>query len=348
MTSFTRRRLLQGAAAGSALMMTGGLRLAQAQSQTLNVTAYGGAWEQAIRDCFVAPFEQKTGAKATVALGGPPQWLAQVEASPDSPPLDVLIMTPDLAITAAQSGLMDDFTVEKIPNLAKIPREFTDACLGKGTYFDYGVGGITYDDRKVKEAPKSFAEFVDRVSKGEFVASVPSISYAVTPIMLIWAMADALGGGVDNVDPFFEAMEKMKDNLVFWGGPNDFFNHLASGEADLGIYFDGRTWNAYDQGAEWIRFINPEEGGALIAVAIQKPVNANPLAWDYLNEILDAENQAKFADIMNYAVTNEDVVYSAKLKDRVTPWQKTAFPPYAEIAKVRNEWVDRWNREIGR
>lgn len=348
MTSFTRRRLLQGAAAGSALMMTGGLRLAQAQSQTLNVTAYGGAWEQAIRDCFVAPFEQKTGAKATVALGGPPQWLAQVEASPDSPPLDVLIMTPDLAITAAQSGLMDDFTVEKIQNLAKIPREFTDACLGKGTYFDYGVGGITYDDRKVKEAPKSFAEFVDRVSKGEFVASVPSISYAVTPIMLIWAMADALGGGVDNVDPFFEAMEKMKDNLVFWGGPNDFFNHLASGEADLGIYFDGRTWNAYDQGAEWIRFINPEEGGALIAVAIQKPVNANPLAWDYLNEILDAENQAKFADIMNYAVTNEDVVYSAKLKDRVTPWQKTAFPPYAEIAKVRNEWVDRWNREIGR
>lgn len=348
MTFFTRRRLLQGAAAGSALMMTGGLRLAQAQSRTLNVTAYGGAWEQAIRDCFVAPFEQKTGAKATVALGGPPQWLAQVEASPDSPPLDVLIMTPDLAITAAQSGLMDDFTVEKIPNLAKIPREFTDACLGKGTYFDYGVGGITYDDRKVKEAPKSFAEFVDRVSKGEFVASVPSISYAVTPIMLIWAMADALGGGVDNVDPFFEAMEKMKDNLVFWGGPNDFFNHLASGEADLGIYFDGRTWNAYDQGAEWIRFINPEEGGALIAVAIQKPVNANPLAWDYLNEILDAENQAKFADIMNYAVTNEDVVYSAKLKDRVTPWQKTAFPPYAEIAKVRNEWVDRWNREIGR
>lgn len=348
MTSFTRRRLLQGAAAGSAVMMTGGLRLAQAQGNTLNVTAYGGAWEQAIRDCFVAPFEQKTGAKATVALGGPPQWLAQVEASPDSPPLDVLIMTPDLAITAAEAGLMDDFTVEKIPNLAKIPREFTDACLGKGTYFDYGVGGITYDDRKVKTPPKSFAEFVDRVSKGEFVASVPSISYAVTPIMLIWAMADALGGGVDNVDPFFDAMAKMKDNLVFWGGPNDFFNHLASGEAELGIYFDGRTWNAYDQGAEWIRFINPEEGGALIAVAIQKPVHANPLAWDYINEILDAQNQAKFADIMNYAVTNEDVVYSEKLKDRVTPWQKTAFPPYAEIAKVRNEWVDRWNREIGR
>jgi putative spermidine/putrescine transport system substrate-binding protein len=347
MSGLTRRRLLQ-TGAGAGLMLTGAPRLAAAEDRPLNVTAYGGVWETTVRNCFVAPFEAKTRTKATVSLGSPAQWLAQVQASPATPPLDVLIMTPDLAITAARSGLVQDFTVEKIPNLARIPHEFTDACLGKGTYFDYGVAGITYNKKTVSSAPKSFAEFVDRVSAGEFVASVPSITYAVTPIMFIWAMAQALGGSVDNVDPFFAAVKKMRKNLVFWSGPNDFFNHLSSGEADLGVYFDGRTWNHYDDGAHWIDFINPKEGGALAAVAVQIPKNANPLAFAYLDEMLRAENQSKFAEIMNYGVTNTEVSYSDKLRSRVTPWQKAAFPPYAGIATKTNEWVDRWNREIGR
>ncbi|MBO9123927.1 MULTISPECIES: substrate-binding domain-containing protein [unclassified Rhizobium] len=349
MTTMKRRHFLGGSAMVGAGLMAGGLpRLANAQSKEITVTAFGGVWEEAVRTCFVAPFEAKTKAKANVSLGGPPQWLAQVEANQAKPPVDVLIMTPDLALTAAKADLVDTISVDKVPNLAKIPQQLTDSVMGKGTLFDYGVGGITFHKERVKNPPKSFAEFVDRVSSGDLIASVPSISYAVTPIMLIWAMAKALGGGVENADPFFKAMEKMKSNLVFWGGPNDFFNHLSSGEADCGIYFDGRTWNHYDSGATWIDFINPEEGGSLNGVAVQKPKNADPLAWDYINEILDAQNQTKFADIMNYGVTNSDVVYSDKLKPRVTPWQKTAFPPYEQIAQVRNEWVDRWNREIGR
>lgn len=348
MPNITRRSFLGAGTALGAGLVAGGLPgLARAQSKEITVTAFGGVWEQAVRTCFVAPFEAKTKAKANVSLGGPPQWLAQVEADPANPPVDVLIMTPDLALSAAKSGLVDDFTVEKLPNLAKIPQQFTDSVMGKGTVFDYGVGGITYNKKAVSQPPQSIAEFVDRVSKGEMVASVPSITYAVTPILLIWALAESLGGGVDNVDPFFEAMAKMKKNLVFWGGPNDFFNHLSSGEADLGIYFDGRTWNHYDAGATWIDFINPKEGGSLNAVAVQKPKNADPLAWEYLNEVLDAENQTKFADIMNYGVTNTDVKYSDKLKPRITPWQNASFPPYEKIALVRNQWVDRWNREIG-
>ncbi|MTH33741.1 extracellular solute-binding protein [Paracoccus limosus] len=349
MKGLNRRRFLQTGAAGAGLALTGAPGLLRAaEPKVLNVTAYGGVWETSIRDCFVAPFEARTGAKATVSLGAPAQWLAQVEASPEKPPLDVLIMSPDLAITAAQAGLMQDLTVDKVPNLAHIPQEFTDACLGKGTYLDYGVAGITYNKNTVPNPPKSLAEFVERVSAGEFVASVPSISYAITPIMLIWMLAKALGGSAEDVEPFFAAMKKMKNNLVFWAGPNDFFNHLASGEADIGIYFDGRTWNHHDEGADWIDFINPTEGGALTAVAVQIPKNANPLAFDYMNEMLDAENQARFAEIMNYAVTNTEVVYSDKLKPRITPWQQTAFPPYEAIGKARNGWVDRWNREIGR
>lgn len=349
MTRLTRRGFLGASALMGAGAAFGGLpiRGAFAQGGEITVTAFGGVWEEAVRTCFVAPFEERTGAKANVALGGPAQWLSQVEASPDSPPVDVLIMTPDLALAAAKADLVDDFTVDRLPNLAQIPQVFTDSVLGKGTVFDYGVAGLTYNKDTVKNPPKSFAEFVDRTAAGEWVASLPGITYAVTPIMLIWAMAKALGGGVDNVDPFFDAVQRMRDNVIFWGGPNDFFNHLQSGEADIGVYFDGRTWTHYDAGAEWIGFINPSEGGSLNAVAVQKPKNASELAWDYLDIVLSADAQLKFAEILNYGVTNENVVYPPTLAERVTPWQDAQFPPYDEIALVRNDWVDRWNREIG-
>jgi putative spermidine/putrescine transport system substrate-binding protein len=278
MTDFTRRSLLRTSGLlGAAALTTLPFRAA-AQSQAITVTALGGIWEEAVRKCFVAPFEQKTGAKANVLLGSPPQWLSQVEANPQNPPIDVLIMTPDLAINAAKADLVDTFTAEKLPNLVDIPSEFTNALGGKGTVFDYGVAGITYNKKTVKNPPKSFKEFVDRTAEGEWVASLPGITYAVTPIMLIWAMAKALGGGVDNVDPFFDAAKKMRKNLIFWGGPNDFFNHLSSGEADIGIYFDGRTWAHVDAGADWIDFINPSEGGSINALAVQKQKNAKELA----------------------------------------------------------------------
>ena len=124
-----------------------------------------------------------------------------------------------LAISAGKAGILDPFTVEKLPNLADIPVEFTKGLDDNATVFDYGVAGFTYNKNTLKNPPKSFQEFVDRTAAGEWVASLPGMAYAITPIMLIWTLAKALGGGVDNVDPFFEAIKKMRKHLVFWGGP---------------------------------------------------------------------------------------------------------------------------------
>ena len=96
MAKLNRRNFIgAGAALGAGLAGLGVPRPGRAQEKAITVTAFGGVWEKAVRSCFVAPFEAKTKAKANVSLGGPPQWLAQVEADPKKPPVDVLIMTPD-------------------------------------------------------------------------------------------------------------------------------------------------------------------------------------------------------------------------------------------------------------
>jgi putative spermidine/putrescine transport system substrate-binding protein len=78
-----------------------------------------------------------------------------------------------------------------------------------------------------------------------------------------------------------------------------------------------------------------------------KPKNTPDIAWEYINSMIAAEPQAKFAEKMNYGVTNNKVVYSDKVKPRITPWDKTRFPPIAEIGPHLSNWIERWNKEIG-
>ncbi|MCG8354104.1 MAG: extracellular solute-binding protein [Kiloniellales bacterium] len=342
----TRRQVLKGATTLGLLGMAPYKKLL-AQTSQITVTSFGGIWEEAVRDIFVAEFTKRTGVNAEVQIGGPSQWMSQIEANLQSPPIDVLVNTIDLALIAGKTGLVEKITVDKAPNLAKIPSRFTDVVDGWGTCFDYGAAGLAYNRERLPNPPKSFVEFVDRCAAGEFVASLPSIAYSPTPQILLWSLADVFGGGVDNLDPAFEAIKRMRDNAVFYGGATEFLNHLASGEADIGIYWDGRTWAYYDTGATWIDFINPTEGAVMNPVVVQKVKNSPDVAWDYIDVMLDAAPQTRFAEVLNYGVTNVDVVYPPELEKRITDWEATRWPPFAEFGPLISEWVDRWNREIG-
>ena len=213
--------------------------------------------------------------------------------------------------------------------------------------FDYGVAGITYNKKTVKNPPKSFKEFVDRTAAGEWAASLPSINYAVTPIMLIWAWLRRSAAASTMSTPSSMPTKKMRKNLIFWGGPNDFFNHLSSGEADIGIYFDGRTWAHVDAGADWIDLSIPPKAVPSMRSRYRSQKTPRNSLGSISDIMLSPEAQLKFAEMLSYPVTNKKVQYPPQLAKRFTPWQEAHFPPYEEIAKVRAQWVDRWNREIG-
>lgn len=347
-TKLSRRQMLAGAAATSALSFTS-LRPAFAQSTPIVVTSYGGVWQEAIRDYFVADFEARTGGSAEIQIGGPPQWMSQIEASIDNPPIDVLVNTIDLALVAGRTGLVEKIDPSRLTHIKNIPQRFIDAVDGWGVIFDYGSAGIAYHRERVANPPTSIKAMIDGALAGEFVLSLPSISYAPTPQMLIWSLADALGGSVDNVDPAFDALKKLRaaNAVIFYGGATDFLNHLEAGEAELGIYWDGRTWAHYSTGAEWIGYINPEEGGVMNPVVVQKVVNSPDAAWDYIDSMLAPGPQLKFAEKVQYGVTNTEVVYPEWLRDRITPWEATRWPPFDAISAAIPAWVDRWNREIG-
>ncbi len=343
-----RRRLLQGGTALLGASALPGVRAAAAPGR-ITVTCYGGDWEKAVRDFYIPVFTRNSGgAQADVLLGDPAQWIAQIEASRQHPPIHVTLMSADLAIKGGRMGLFEKPDAAKVPNLQNVPQSFRDIVEGWGVCSNYGAALLGYHKERVKNPPKSYKELVDRTASGELRTALPGVGYSFMPTMVLWPLADVYGGNVDNVSPAFDAIKRMLPNTVFWNDVTEFPSMLQSGDADIGVWFDGRIWATYDAGAKWLGALNPEEGAPMIPTPVMKVANAPDLAWDYVNAMLDPVPQLKFAELLNYPVTNDKVAYPTALRERFTPWQKTRLPPFGRLSDVVGEWVDRWNREIRR
>src|SRR6266568_5826493 len=175
MTIITRRRLLTSAAGAAALPF---VTDAFAQGR-LTVTSYGGTWEKAQREIYAPVFKAKNaGWDVDVQLGGPPQWLSQIEANASAPPIHVSLMPVELALAGGAKGLFEKVSVEKVPNLADVPKPFIDMCEGWGVCVNYGAAVFGYHKERVKNPPKSYKELVERVAKGELHAALPGIGWA--------------------------------------------------------------------------------------------------------------------------------------------------------------------------
>jgi putative spermidine/putrescine transport system substrate-binding protein len=348
MTMIRRRRVTQGiGAAGLATLLPGRHAAAQAKPERITVTSYAGIWEAAVREVFVADFTARTGVAADVLLGNPNQWISQVDANQAHPPIDVIVSTPDLVSEAGRKGLLEAISPEKVSNLKDVPEQFTKMCGGWGTCFDYGTWGIAYHKGRVKQPPKSLQEMVDRTARGDWMLSLMSPAYQPASQAMLWSLNDIYGGTLEDIGPCLNAVKRMKKNTIFWGGVTDFLNHLASNQADIGIYVDGRTWAAYDSGMDYLAFVNPTEKGVISPVAAVKPKNAAPIAWEYINTTLSPGPQARFSDRLQFGMTNTKTVYAPKIAPRITPWDQARFPPMETMGQYIPQWVERWNKEIG-
>jgi len=260
------------------------------------VASLGGIWETATRECFVAPYEKQTGKKALVVLGTSAQWVNQVAANPSKPPIDLILVAPDMVIE------------------------------------------------------KALDEFWTRTEKGEWEAAIQGMKQGSTPSTVLWALAKNYGGGADNIDPAFDAIKRMRagGHMRVWNDMNEFLNLIKTGEIDIGMYWEGRTWAFHDDGNPEIGFIKPKPGVAIHSTLVQKPKNSNEEAWNFLNVMLSEPAMSCFGNRMQYGVGNAKAVYSPAVADRITKLDEILWPPYDKIAPNVRAWVERWNKEVER
>ena len=227
----------------SASLLTLACQAAQA-ADSLNFVSWGGTTQDAQKEAWAVPFTKATDIK--VVQDGPTDY-GKLKAMVESGNVqwDVVDVEADFALRAASEGLLEplDFT--------QIKRDKIDPRFVS----DHGVGSF-------------FFSFVLGYNEGKLGANKPVDWAAVRHQDLPWQtrlvqMAQprraGTGPAADGVAPdklypldldrAFNKLDTIKKDIVWWGGGAQSQQLLASGEAALGQFWNGRVYALQQDGA---------------------------------------------------------------------------------------------------
>ncbi len=332
-------------------LLSGTILSTSAMGADLTVGAFGGVWEQSLRACVVEPFEKETGKTVEVVLGSPVQWINQIAANPAQPPVDIVFVPTEQAYEMIDKKLADAFTNETVKVLPDLNPDLVKFGEGFGVVFDYGAMGVIYNSKKIEKPIETWEYFFVGVENGDFVATIPSISYPSALSASLWNISKNSGGDEANAQPGLDRVKKMMESgeLDFWSDPNQVLNGLASGEIDAAMYWDGRSWAFIQDGNHPdFKYVTPKPGGPAALTWIQKVKNSTDLGWKFVDIALGAEGQGCFASKTRYGVANLKAKFDPKVEPMITKYEDLAIPSYREINKTRDKVIDAWNKQIGR
>lgn len=313
--------------------------------------AGGGSWAKAYKKVFCDPWTEKTGVEVILFTGEPGEGIAKIRANLKNPPFNIAFMPEAMVPDAIKWGILDQMTLETVPNLKDVPPVFHDRFDNYGCTNNYIFCVLLYNKNKIQNPPKTWLEFVDRTINGDFGkrVSFPSLSYGYA-YPFFWVIGRELGDSIEKMDGAFNKVKLMKPFIPkFWTTAVEAINLIEAGEVDILAYWEHRGWIFIDQGHEDWDIVVPAPG-TFEGTVMGKVKNTHPIGFDFFNFILDAKSQSGWAASMGVHPVNSKARTSQKMQerfDRTTPEGELVIAPSAEINKVKQQWLERWNKEIG-
>lgn len=285
-------------AAGAASLSLG-LTAAGAQAQSMVFTSWGGTTQDAQKAAWAEPFTAATGIK--VQQDGPTDYgkfKAMVESG--NVAWDVVDVEYDFAVKAAQDGLVEplDFSVVKRDEID--PRFVTDHAVGSFYYsFVLGYNPDVLGDK----APKSWADLFDTKN---FPGKRAFYKWSAPGVLEIALLAD--GVAPDKLYPLdldraFRKLDSIKGDIVWWGGGAQSQQLLASGEAALGMFWNGRL-HALEQSGTKVGVSWEQNLTAADMLVVPKGAPNKDSAMKFLAQATSAKGQADMAAETAYAPVN--------------------------------------------
>ena len=328
-----KKRLILAAA----LALTAGA----ASAQQMVFTSWGGTTQDAQTEYWAAPYGEKTG--TTVVQDGPTDYgkiKAMVEANAVA--WDVVDTEFDWALQAGKAGLLEplDFTV--IDKAKLDPRFVSDYAVGSFYYsFVIGWNPANFPDAQ----PTTMADLFDTA---KFPGKRTFYKWSAPGVIEAALLAD--GVPADKLYPLdldraFKKLDTIKGDIIWWEGGAQSQQLLASGEAPLGLFWNGRlTALANDGmpvGVSWTDNITAAD-----ALVVPKGAKDRAAAMAFIAEATSAKAQADFAAATGYAPIN---LGSPELMDadlrKTLPDAQTATQINADMAywaAHRDEIGNRW------
>jgi putative spermidine/putrescine transport system substrate-binding protein len=298
-------RRWQYIALGAVLLMNPGPATAQ---DSLTVVSNGGSIADAQRKAFVAPFTKATGVKVVEDVFN--QELAKIRTQVETRNIqwDVVSVTAINEATGCEEGLLEPIDWSK----------HLDAKLfeGVGGFGKCGVphnfvsGGLAYDGDKIKDPPKSWADFWDvkkypgkrgLLYRAEQTLEVALMADGVEPKDVMKVLAAP--GGADRA---FKKLAEIKPYVHFWKSGDESMQILLSGDVVMTFAWNGRVAAANKANNRNLKIVfGPGHVSGSQIYAVMKGSPKKDLAIKYITFASQAEPQAEFARAINYAPANE-------------------------------------------
>lgn len=279
------------------------------------ISHWGGSTSEAYRECYFDDFERETGIKVVEVLAT--NNMSQLEAMVNTNTVDVDIMQGSALEVIHFDNITKDTGVKYIADLdfSLLPKENVEGLV---TSYPNAVGAFVYasvlayntDVFPEDHHPESWADFwnVEEFPGMRTMVSGVSGDY---PPMEYALMADGVACKAEelypiDVDRAFAKLDEIKPHILkWWMSGSEAPQMLIDGEVVMAEGFSGRFMTIADQGApvaivynqgmlNYDLFFCPE--------GCPNYENAHKL----LSYMTDPKRQAKFAELTNYAPSNQN------------------------------------------
>jgi spermidine/putrescine-binding protein len=335
-----------------ALALAGALALAFVQgasAEELVIAVYGGSFHDDTKTCHVAAFEKATGARGVTVLGSSVQTAARLRATRGRPDVDIAYMDLEVAVQAKAEGLLEKVDTSKLVHVKDIVPSAIDP---DGNYIGFMTAAtvIAYNPQVVKTKPTSWAdlwkpEFKGKLALGDITGT--------SGLQFLLAVNKMRGGTLENVDKGLAAVKELLPSAVtLYTQADQIVSLFERGDVVIAPWYPDRIGSAAAKGVP-VAVAYPKEGGVGILPTVSIPKGAkNPqLAMKYIDVLLSPEGQKCFAEKKFAGPVNRKVELSPAAA-KVVPFGESLdrlwFPDAKYVAAHRQEWTERWKREMAR
>ncbi|MGZ0050491.1 ABC transporter substrate-binding protein [Brevibacillus gelatini] len=308
-----------------------GCSSSEQEQQVLNIYSWADNFDPEV----IKDFEQKYNVKVNYDIyGSNEEMLAKIQAGASG--YDLIQPSDYMVATMIQLGLLEELNKENIPNMKNIVSTFKTPPFDKenkySLVYTWGITGIAYNKKYVKETPTSWSDLWNEEYKGRVI--LLNDPREVMGMALIKNGYSNSTTNKEELEKSFADLKKMLPGVMAFDTDNIKQKMIAE-EAWIGTVWSGDAAIINGQNPD-VEYVIPKEGATIWAdtLAIPKGAKHKDLAEKFINYLMDPEVSVKNYESIGYSNPNEQA-YSLHSEEYRS--NKMIFLDKADIDRA--EWL---------
>lgn len=282
-----------------------------AQARDLTVVSWGGNYQDAQRKIYFQPFAAKLGATVLDESWDGGYGVLQAKVKAGVPNWDAVQVEAEELELGCSDGIYEKLDWSKLGGKdGFIPAGVSDCGVGAIVWST----GLSYDGDKIKDAPKTWADFWDTAKypgkRGLRKGAKYTLEFALmadgVPTTDVYKVLKTKEG----VERAFKKLDALKPDIVWWEAGAQPLQLLSSGQVAMTSVYNGRISAINRTEGKHFGFVFPGSIYAVDSWVVLKGSPNKDAAMNFIAFASLAENQAKLPEYIAYGQPN---IAAAKL-----------------------------------